>query len=123
MCKIVLKMIDGVQLIGTEVSGFSLNVGRKEKQMKKVSQSDVLIELAKLIAKAKREKKWLWQRYHDLWLAPEELTAQNEAGKFIWDCLNWDLRDPMEHLAEAKKRTAAAIAEETNIAERIKTYS
>jgi hypothetical protein len=33
-----------------------------------------------------------------LWLSPDELQKEQDKGNFIWGAINWELRDPHEHL-------------------------
>lgn len=75
--------------------------------------------LPELIEKARAEGKWLWCHYQDLWFSPDQLAAQNEAGKFRWGPVNWRLRDPQERIAEADARVAAAQAERDRIVQQI----
>lgn len=78
-----------------------------------------LLELVGLIEEARRQKKWLWCAYQDLWFSPDDLAAENAAGRFRWGVVNWKLRDPRERLAEARGRTDRAQAEERRIADEI----
>lgn len=68
-------------------------------------------ELKALTEKARSEKKWLWCSYQDIWFSPDQLDAENAAGRYRWGAINWKLRDPAERVAEAKRRVDAATAE------------
>jgi hypothetical protein len=57
-------------------------------------------ELDNLIEQAKREGKWLYCCYQQLWFSPDELRAENEQGRFRWGTVNWQLRDPVEKLEQ-----------------------
>jgi hypothetical protein len=75
--------------------------------------------LKELIEQARKEGKWLWCHYQDLWFSPDQLEAENAAGKFRWGPVNWKLRDPQERLSEAERRLASAAAERDQIAKSI----
>lgn len=75
--------------------------------------------LAELIAKAEREKLWLHCVYQDLWFSPQELRAENAAGKFQWGVQNWTLRDPKEYVEEARGRVRDAQHHFDRICERV----
>ena len=51
-----------------------------------------------LIQEAREKHLWIWCHYQDLWFSPGEFEKQIKAGKFIWGRVNWELRDPAEHL-------------------------
>jgi len=71
--------------------------------------------LKDLIEQARREGKWLWCAYQDLWFSPDQLEMHNAAGRFNWAPVNWKLRDPNERLEEAKRRAEYAEAEVARI--------
>ncbi len=54
------------------------------------------MSLPDLIAKAKKERKWICCHYQDIWLSPEELERENANGKFIWGEINFTLLNPNE---------------------------
>lgn len=68
-------------------------------------------EMEPLIERAKKEGKWLWCRYQDLWFSPGELEKNMAEGRFRWGPVNWELRDPLEKIRnieneiEGKKQT------------------
>lgn len=64
-------------------------------------------DLAELIARAKREKKWLYCSYRSLWFSPDELTKENDIGHFRWGAVNWELRDPEDNLAYLRCKVQA----------------
>ena len=75
--------------------------------------------LQDLIDQARREGKWLWCHYQDLWFSPAQLEAENAKGNFRWGPVNWKLRDPIERLGEAERRVSKAIDERNRIAKEI----
>jgi len=77
------------------------------------------MELQNLIDEARKNGKWLWSSYQDLWFSPDDLEAENRAGRFRWGVVNWKLRDPQERLTEAQERTRRAREAETRIAREI----
>lgn len=77
--------------------------------------SDLAMQLHDLIEQARAERKWLWCRYQDLWFSPDQLQEQNRNGKFLWGPVNWQLRDPAERIAEAKRRADVAVGEYARI--------
>lgn len=75
--------------------------------------------LDELIEQARKEKKWLWCPYQDLWFSPDQLAAENAAGRFRWGPVNWKLRDQAERLAEANDAVKRANADRDRIAQSI----
>lgn len=47
---------------------------------------------------ARREGKWFWCVYQDLWWSPDELKTHQNQGRFVWGPPNWKLRDPWERV-------------------------
>ncbi len=72
---------------------------------------EIMGPLNELIAQARREGKWLWTSYQDIWFSPDKLEAENKRGSFRWGVVNWKLRDPQERLNEAADRAASALRE------------
>jgi hypothetical protein len=70
-----------------------------------------------MLQEAERFGMWLHQRYSGLWFSPRQLRTEQAAGKFCWGPINWDLRDPKDHLEALEKRARDAAAE----AQRVKT--
>ncbi len=68
-------------------------------------------DLADLIVRARREGKWLWCHYQNLWFSPDQLAAENAKGSFVWGVCNWELRDPIERLREAESNVTRAETE------------
>lgn len=66
--------------------------------------------LRNIIARAKKEKKWLFTHYQGLWFSPVDLEKANAEGRYLWGEVNWTLRDPQEHLCELRR--VACVAEE-----------
>lgn len=77
---------------------------------------EILSEMEPLFDEARRNGKWFWCRYQDLWFSPDQLAAQHANGKFIWSAVNWQLRDPIERLKEAQDRASKAQNEVDRIA-------
>ena len=75
--------------------------------------------LQDLIDQARREGKWLWCHYQDLWFSPAQLEKENAEGRFRWGPVNWKLRDPIERLGEAERRVSEAMDERNRIAKEI----
>lgn len=71
----------------------------------------VTIEMRPLYEQARREGKWLYCHYQNLWFAPDQLEAEQRAGRFRWGAVNWQVRDPMERVAVAERRLKAAQVE------------
>jgi len=78
-----------------------------------------LKDLQALIAKAKREGKWLRCGYQGLWFSPKELTEANEKGRFLWGVVNWELCDPMDKIKGLEKNKARIDIEIAEMRERI----
>lgn len=70
----------------------------------------VSISMRPLFEQARREGKWLYTSYQQLWFSPDQLEAEQRAGRFRWGACNWELRDPMEQVASAKAALEAAQA-------------
>ena len=45
-------------------------------------------DLERLIAKARKENKWLFCGYQQLWFTPDELEKENQKGNFLWGTAN-----------------------------------
>lgn len=70
----------------------------------------ILAGLRPLFEQARREGKWFWCAYQDLWFSPDDLERQQAKGSFIWGAVNWQLRDPREKLAQEEREAATALA-------------
>jgi hypothetical protein len=57
---------------------------------------------------AESEGKWLYCSYQGLWFSPEELKAEQAKGQFRWGSVNWQVRDPLECLAELQRERMRA---------------
>lgn len=75
--------------------------------------------LGALFDEARASGKWFWCRYQDLWFAPDDLEARQRNGTFRWGAVNWELRDPREKIAEARKRANDAVAEAELVAAQV----
>ncbi len=69
-----------------------------------------MADLAPLFAEAARTGAWFHCTYQNLWFAPEELRAEQAAGRFRWGPGNWKLRDPQERVAELLAKIDEALA-------------
>lgn len=80
--------------------------------------TDVAALLRPLIDQARKERKWLWCHYQDLWFSPDQLAEQNAKGSFLWGPINWKLRDPQQRIdeADARARDAAEYAKRVRTA-------
>ena len=85
--------------------------------------ADVFPLLVPLIDEARRQKKWLWCSYQDMWFTPDELEDHNRQGRFRWDPGNFRLRDPMEKLAALDREIASLSAERNKMLLRIREWS
>lgn len=83
------------------------------------AMSDKCSFLQPLIEEARRRRLWLYCRYQNLWFSPAELEAENANGKFRWGPVNFELRDPLEYVAQAEKRAAALIEQAAQIRARL----
>jgi hypothetical protein len=70
----------------------------------------VSISMKPLFDQARREGKWLYTSYQQLWFSPDQLEAEQRAGRFRWGACNWELRDPMDQVVAAKRTLDAAQA-------------
>ncbi len=43
---------------------------------------------------------WFFLSYQAVWLTPDELEREHQRGRFIFSTCNWQLRDPVERLAQ-----------------------
>lgn len=79
-------------------------------------------ELDAMFERARREGLWFFHGglSGPLWFSPDELQAKQAGGSFIWGPVNWDLRDPSEHLRDADRHVESAKAERDKIAARLR---
>jgi len=68
----------------------------------------VTASMQPLFDQARREGKWFFTSYQQIWFSPDELEAQQRSGKFRWGPENWELRHPSEYLAESMRMLDAA---------------
>lgn len=69
------------------------------------------------IEQARKEGKWLWIRYYNLWFSPDELLKEQSEGRFRWsNGDNFEIRDPQGLLdkLEAQKDEAQNEIESVN---------
>ena len=84
-----------------------------------MSKQEILNNLEPLFKKAKEDGLWFYTRYYDLWFSPKELRENHKNEKFIWDAVNWELRDPMERIKQINNIIRNHIKEKENIYNRI----
>ena len=84
------------------------------------SKESILESLEPLFERARREKKWFFCHYQELWFSPRELREKHSEGRFIWGVVNWDLRDPEELLIEWELNLEMAKTQLKNFKERIR---
>jgi hypothetical protein len=65
-----------------------------------MSKEEILKTLEPLFETAKKEHKWFYTSYQDMWFSPSELREQHKKDKFLWGAVNWQLRDPRERLVQ-----------------------
>lgn len=55
-----------------------------------------------LFTRARVERLWFFHGglSGPLWFSPAELQAEQEKGTFVWGAGNWQLRSPLERLAQ-----------------------
>lgn len=68
-----------------------------------------------LIAQARAEGKWLYARFHDIWLSPDQLEKENTEGNFLWDTEAFTLCDPNERLRQIALKIGALEIERTRL--------
>ena len=67
--------------------------------------------IEEIIAKARKEGKWIYCRYQDLWFSPDDLEKQNKCGRFLWGTINWEVKDPQERVKELRIAAIKALTE------------
>ena len=82
-------------------------------------KNEILAQLKPLIDRARKENKWLFCHYQQMWFSPSELEEQNKKGKFLWGEVNWKLRDPKEHITEMQQQKDAIQTKIDNFKKRI----
>ena len=60
---------------------------------------EIVSELDALKAEARANGFYLHCSYQDIWMTPDQLDAENKAGRFRWSAENWRVRDPAERTA------------------------
>lgn len=77
--------------------------------------------LKAMFARARAEDLWFWTPYQDLWFHPDELERlQNEERRFCWGPVNWELRDPIEQIAELDSKTRKGFEEKARVLDAIR---
>ena len=75
-------------------------------------------DLLTMCDEAERAGQWLNCSYQDIWFSPHELRVEIGRGRFWWDRVNWQFRDPREHAEYLDRQIAAAQAERSRFAAR-----
>jgi hypothetical protein len=86
------------------------------------TNDDPSAELEELCRQAEREGKWLHCAYANLWFSPDELRAENAAGRFRWGAMNWTLRAPHGEWRRLEDVAAAARQEADRFRARIEQW-
>ncbi len=74
-----------------------------------------------LFDKARQHGLWFYNNHTALWFSPEALERAQSNGKFRWGAVNWELRDPKDHIRELRAegtrllKSAAALEQELGI--------
>lgn len=70
--------------------------------------------LKTLIARARKEKQWLYLPKGDVWLAPGELERRIALNMLLHPVTDWELRDPKERLDELDEEIQLAVKRREN---------
>ncbi len=73
--------------------------------------TDIAKGLEPLFEEARERGLWFFCHYQQIWFSPDELERQHAEGKFRWGAINWQLRDPEEHVSGLVKARDAAESE------------
>jgi hypothetical protein len=71
---------------------------------KQKSTKAILEALQPLFEKAYKEDLWFRSYYQDVWFSPDELKEHIAKDEFVWGPVNWELRDPLDHVAKLAAR-------------------
>jgi hypothetical protein len=69
-----------------------------------------------MFAEAEDKGLWFYTSYQGLWFSPKQLRELQDAGRFLWGPVNWQLRQPRERATDAEQAAIVAIAEAKRIA-------
>ena len=75
------------------------------------AKDEILAMLAPLFERAEREDLYFFTTAAEeepLWFTPEELRDQHQRDDFVWGPDNWQLRSPLERVAELQAVVTAA---------------
>ena len=67
--------------------------------------------LGPMFDRARRDGLYFYSTYQSLWFSPDELEADQAAGRFRWGAVNWELRHPSERTRELEHKVAQAQTE------------
>lgn len=76
-------------------------------------------DMRPLFEQAEREHKWLYCSYQSVWFSPRELREEQSKGHFRWAAVNWEVRDPKEHIRELDLRVLNTQLERQSFLERV----
>ena len=67
------------------------------------SRMEILSSLEPMFKEADEKGLWFFCQYQSMWLSPNELKEWHQKGKFIWGEPNWQLKNPIELIAELEE--------------------
>ena len=82
-------------------------------------KEEILKSLEPLFQEAKNKGFWFYSSYQSIWFSPKELQSEHESGTFIWGAVNWQLRDPKDHIKELKLESISIQKEILDFEERL----
>lgn len=113
------KIKSAIGRINASISLRRETVALNEPEDRKAAENIKALE--KMFARARAEDLWFWTSYQDLWFHPDELERlQTEERRFCWGPANWELRDPMEQVAEIDAMIAKKLEEKARTLDAIR---
>lgn len=90
----------------------------------KWSQAD-RAALDAMFAKARSEGLWFFHggMSGPIWFSPADLEAEQKKGSFVWGAVNWQLRNPIERVAEVDQAILALNTERASLLSRMANRS
>lgn len=85
-----------------------------------MTQKEILKSLEKLFEEAEEKNLWFYYPYLERWFSPKELRELHSQGKFIISSINWELKNPVDHLASVVKNICSMINEMDDFIDRIR---
>lgn len=73
----------------------------------------IRVSMRPLFEKAEKDGLWFYQKFQGRYFTPDQLKAEQAAGRFLWGRANWQLVKPTEAQLESMKarEDAALIAQ------------